>query len=118
VRCLIAAVLAAAWPATATESVFKDFVTVQGDALREGDRPFRFLSFNIPNLHLVEDNMVFETDNVTPERTPKGRSEKRRRSTGQLGTVKLCKMADDGRSPRANVGIPGKGIADEQAHDG
>jgi hypothetical protein len=68
VKCLIAAMLAGTWPARAGESVFKDFVTVQGDALREGDRPFRFLSFDVPNLHLIEDNMVFETDN--PWRLP------------------------------------------------
>jgi endo-1,4-beta-mannosidase len=37
---------------------------VKGDQLMEAGRPFRFISFNIPNLHLVEDNMVFEDDNA------------------------------------------------------
>ena len=41
-------------------SQFKDFVRVQGDQLVEGGRPFRFISWNIPNLHLVEDNIPFE----------------------------------------------------------
>jgi mannan endo-1,4-beta-mannosidase len=67
-KCLLATVLARAWPTLGAESVLKDFVTVQGDQLREGDRPFRFLSFDVPNLHLIEDNMVFETDN--PWRLP------------------------------------------------
>lgn len=29
----------------------------------EGDKEYRFISFNIPNLHLVEDNMTFEATN-------------------------------------------------------
>lgn len=42
----------------------KEFVTVRGDQLFEGRKPFRFVSFNIPNLHLVEDNMVFDKENA------------------------------------------------------
>ena len=34
-----------------------------GDQLIEGEKPFRFISFNIPNLHLVEDNMAFDDEN-------------------------------------------------------
>ena len=44
-------------------SALKQFVVVKGDQLMEGDRPFRFISFNIPNLHLVEDNVAFELAN-------------------------------------------------------
>lgn len=36
----------------------QEFVTRRGDQLFEGDRPFRFISFNIPNLQLVEDNFA------------------------------------------------------------
>ena len=39
---------------------FKNFVLRGGDVLKDGDREFRFLSFNIPNLHYVEDDMRFE----------------------------------------------------------
>ena len=46
------------------QSVFREFVTVKGDQLLENGKPFRFVSFNIPNLHLVEDNTVFEGDNA------------------------------------------------------
>jgi len=41
---------------------------VKGDQLMEGGKPFRFISFNIPNLHLVEDNMAFTEEN--PWRLP------------------------------------------------
>lgn len=43
-------------------SQFRDFVRVDGDQLVEGGKPFRFISWNIPNLHLVEDNVPFELD--------------------------------------------------------
>ncbi len=39
------------------------FITRSDDRLMEGDKEYRFISFNIPNLHLVEDNMAFEATN-------------------------------------------------------
>src|SRR5436853_85626 len=39
------------------------FITRSGDRLMEGAKEYRFISFNIPNLHLVEDNMAFEAMN-------------------------------------------------------
>ena len=45
-------------------SVFSHFVTVSADRLMDGAEPMRFISFNIPNLHCVEDNMVFEETNA------------------------------------------------------
>ena len=39
------------------------FITRKGDKLLENGREYRFISFNIPNLHLVEDNMRFEATN-------------------------------------------------------
>src|SRR6476660_3505120 len=39
------------------------FITRSGDKLMEGDNEYRFISFNIPSLHLVEDNMAFEATN-------------------------------------------------------
>ncbi len=58
--------LASAWPAVAANparSQHSDFITVKGDQLMEGRNPFRFISFNIPNLHLVEDNVAFAQAN-------------------------------------------------------
>ncbi len=56
-----AALLAAApstWPAG--EPALQDFITARGGQLFEKDKPFRFISFNIPNLTYTEDNMQFE----------------------------------------------------------
>jgi endo-1,4-beta-mannosidase len=44
------------------------FITRAGDRLMEGGKEFRFVSFNVPNLHLVEDNLSFEEKN--PWRLP------------------------------------------------
>jgi hypothetical protein len=40
------------------------FITARGDQLLDGDKPFRFISFNIPNLLLIEDNMPFAETNA------------------------------------------------------
>ncbi|HOK66566.1 MAG TPA: hypothetical protein PK054_08540 [Anaerohalosphaeraceae bacterium] len=39
---------------------FEHFITVCGDKLMEGDKEYRFISFNIPDLHNKEDVMFFE----------------------------------------------------------
>jgi len=46
------------------KSVFNNFISVEGDKLYEGDSPFRFISFNIPNLLCIEDNMSFTEKNA------------------------------------------------------
>lgn len=43
---------------TASAEPLAVFITRRGDQLYEGDQPFRFISFNIPNLQLVEDNFA------------------------------------------------------------
>ena len=50
------------------QSRFKHFITARGDRLMDGEKPFRFVSFNIPNLLLIEDNMAFVETN--PWRLP------------------------------------------------
>jgi hypothetical protein len=42
----------------AQEKVLEHFITARGDQLYEGDRPFRIISFNIPKLQMVEDNIA------------------------------------------------------------
>lgn len=55
----VACVAVSAKPKAAKQG-FENFIRRDGDVLRDGDREFRFLSFNIPNLHYVEDDMRFE----------------------------------------------------------
>jgi len=47
-------------PSAAAQQGFEHFVRREGDVLKDGDDPFRFLSVNIPNLHYVEDDLRFE----------------------------------------------------------
>jgi len=44
-------------------SGFDNFITVQKDKLKDGKNDFRFISFNIPNLHYAEDYLPFEKTN-------------------------------------------------------
>jgi len=41
------------------ESVFENFVTVSGNKLMDGTSEIRFISYNIPNMNFVEDEMAF-----------------------------------------------------------
>jgi hypothetical protein len=50
------------------QAQFKNFITRSGDKLIDGDRELRFISFNIPNLHYVEDYLPFSGTN--PWRLP------------------------------------------------
>jgi mannan endo-1,4-beta-mannosidase len=52
------------------ESQFHGFVRVQGDQLMADGKPFRFISWNIPNLHLVEDNIPFVDPKAVSWRWP------------------------------------------------
>lgn len=47
---------------------FERFITRDGGRLMDGGQEFRFISFNIPNLHYVEDDMEFER--TMPYRMP------------------------------------------------
>ena len=52
----------------AAEVPLQHFITVRGDQLVDGDQPFRFISFDIPNLQMIEDNVPFAEEN--PWRLP------------------------------------------------
>ncbi len=51
-----------------TSAQFDHFVSRNGDKLVDGDRALRFISFNTPNLHYLEDYLPF--DGVNPWRLP------------------------------------------------
>ena len=49
-------------------SKFDNFIHREGACLYDGEKPFRFISFNVPNLLCIEDNMPFTETN--PWRLP------------------------------------------------
>ncbi|MCB0639942.1 MAG: hypothetical protein KDC54_25145 [Lewinella sp.] len=60
------ALIAVLWsmsPYAFAQQAFEHFITTEGSKLMDGDEEFRFLSFNIPNLNYVEDEMAFERVN-------------------------------------------------------
>jgi hypothetical protein len=57
------ALCAASQPVKA-QSGFDHFITARGDQLFDGGQPFRYISFNIPNLHLIEDDFPFTSTNA------------------------------------------------------
>jgi len=65
---LVATFVLSAAPVSALAAELQNFITRRGDQLVDGDRPFRFISFNIPNLLVVED--AFDFTKTSPWRWP------------------------------------------------
>lgn len=111
-RLLFVLALAVAATSLSAEPV-EHFVTVSGDRLMDGERELRFVSFNIPNLHYVEDDMTFERTN--PWRWPdafeiEDALEAVRQQGGtvvRLYTLSVRKAQDDPEIPRHVLG-PGE----------
>lgn len=65
-RCLRAQILSASFLLVFTGSAFSqfaNFITARGDKLMDGKEELRFVSYNIPNLHYIEDNLAFSEPN-------------------------------------------------------
>jgi hypothetical protein len=96
------------------------FITARGDKLYEGDQELRFISFNIPNLHYVEDDMRFEQD--LPFRWPteyeiRDALETVRQMGGRVVrpyALSVRKQSDPEEMPRH---VLGPGSFDEQAFE-
>ena len=58
----VAAVLVLAFSSSASAQ-FANFITVRADKLMDGNEELRFVSYNIPNLHYIEDNLAFSEPN-------------------------------------------------------
>jgi hypothetical protein len=67
-RVFIAAFCCLAVSLFAAETSFQNFITAHDGKLFDGGKEFRFLSFNIPNLLEIEDNVAFTNEN--PWRLP------------------------------------------------
>ena len=63
ILCLIMLLMVSPMAPLRAQSLLHNFITVQGDQLMDGKEPFRFISFNIPNLLIVEDNTPFTETN-------------------------------------------------------
>ena len=61
---ILAGIVAVTGSLVAADSPLEHFITARGDQLRDGDQPFRFISYNVPNLLLIEDDMRFAQMNA------------------------------------------------------
>ena len=60
---MFAALCTAAVSVFATETPLQNFITVRDGKLLDGSKEFRFISWNIPNLLIVEDNFAWQAPN-------------------------------------------------------
>lgn len=67
-RFLAAVFFVATVPVFAADIPLQNFITARDGKLFDGDKEFRFISFDIPNLLMVEDNVAFAEEN--PWRLP------------------------------------------------
>ncbi|QDS99181.1 cellulase family glycosylhydrolase [Adhaeretor mobilis] len=115
---LLFTVLLAISSCWAVESQLKHFITAKGDQLYEGDQQFRFMSFNIPNLHLVEDNFSFADPN--PWRWPNefeiaDALESIRQMGGQVTRMYVLSVRREGSDQGEHVFVEGPGQFNEEA---
>jgi hypothetical protein len=108
-------VLAAAEPATPAPM---NFVTRRGDQLFDADKPFRFISFNIPNLMVIEDAYEFTKPN--PWRWPdkfelEDALESIRQMGGQVARTYVVSVRRDGSDMGEIVHVLGPGQFNEKA---
>lgn len=95
-----------------------EFVRAEGDRLLVGEREFRFMSFNIPNLHLVEDNFSFTKTN--PWRWPnefeiRDALESIRQMGGKATRIYVLSVRREGSDMGEHVYVRGPGDFNEQA---
>jgi mannan endo-1,4-beta-mannosidase len=96
----------------------KSFVTRQGDQLLVGDKPLRFISFNIPNLLVVEDAYSFTSPN--PWRWPdefeiEDALESVRQLGGQVVRTYVISVAREGSDMGDAVHVLAPGKFNEEA---
>jgi mannan endo-1,4-beta-mannosidase len=104
-------------PAKRSGVVPTNFITRRGDKLFDGDREFRFVSFNIPNLMVIEDAYEFTKPN--PWRWPdefeiEDALESVRQMGGQVVRTYVLSVHRDGSDMGEFVHVRGPGDFNEE----
>ena len=113
----IAMLLVVATSQFASGAEFKNFITRRGDQLLDGDRPYRFISFNIPNLLVIED--AFEFTSPSPWRWPdeyeiEDALESIRQMGGQVVRTYVISVYREGSDMGKTVHVLGPGEFNEE----
>jgi hypothetical protein len=103
--------------AGATEPQLKNFLTRRVDKLFDGDREYRFISFNIPNLMVIED--AYEFTHPNPWRWPNDYEiedslESIRQMGGQVVRTYVLSVHRDGSDMGDVVHVRGPGEFNEE----
>ena len=113
----IAALLGTLSCRTASADELQHFITRRGDQLLDGDKPFRFISFNIPNLLVIED--AFEFTRPNPWRWPdefeiEDALESIRQMGGQVVRTYVISVFREGSDMGKTVHVLGPGKFNEE----
>ena len=101
-----------------SSSRFTNFITTDKNKLMDGDKEFRFVSFNIPNLHYIEDYLDFEASN--PWRLPdeyeiRDALETIKQLGGKVARMYVLSVRKQGESPKIVRHVLAPGVFNEQA---
>src|SRR3954465_15702190 len=112
--CAAALICTSAWAATDN---LKHFLTRRGDKLFDGDREYRFISFNVPNLMVIED--AFEFTKPNPWRWPndfeiEDALESVRQMGGQVVRTYVLSVYRDGSDMGECVHVRRPGVFNEE----
>ena len=101
-----------------SSSRFTNFITTDKNKLMDGDKEFRFVSFNIPNLHYIEDYLDFNASN--PWRLPdeyeiKDALESIKQLGGKVTRMYVLSVRKPGESPKIIRHVLAPEVFNEQA---
>ena len=95
-----------------------EIISARGDKLYEGDREFRFISFNVPNLQLIEDNFAagYDSPFIWPnEFEITDALESVRQMGGNVVRTYVLSVAREGSGMGDTVHVLGPGEFNEEA---
>jgi len=103
---------------SAAGSVFGHFITADGARLMDGDQEYRFISWNIPNLNFVEDEMVFTSEHEYALPTSyeiRDALESVRQLGGLVARTYTVPVRSENDAPGTPKYVPAPGVFDEHA---
>ena len=97
---------------------FVNYITTKKDRLMDGDKVFRFVSFNIPNLHYIEDYLDF--DQTNPWRLPnefeiRDALETIKQMNGKVARMYVLSVRKKGESKEIIRHVEAPGVFNEEA---
>jgi mannan endo-1,4-beta-mannosidase len=101
-----------------SSSRFTNFITADKNKLMDGNKEFRFVSFNIPNLHYIEDYLPFDSSN--PWRLPdeyeiRDALESIKQLGGKVARMYVLSVRKPGESPKIIRHVLAPGVFNEEA---